>query len=213
MKYCRPEARGDYFHERELDWLRAMSAHNDIGVAAGIYHCANFEICPPLWLTKAAAKLLIELLKREKSQNRGRTAGRIARYRQDLWDFARWCAVIDIRELRERTKQDLKEWVECAAREKLTQDEEEHFHRLKRTSAWLRHDTFECASMTLRGSDAYAGAVAVKRSYRRVQAAYSAHAPARYHLMYGDFVFKIGLDWPGSYKPGTKWVPFYELTP
>lgn len=73
---------------------------------------------------------------------------------------------------------------------------------------------FECASMSLKGSHAYASAIAVKRSYRRVQEAMGTRSAAhRYHLMFGDFVFQVGLEWPGACKPGTKIVPFYDLTP
>lgn len=214
MKYCRPDRPVDRLHEEELDRIRAMCAQNDIAIAAGMYYCATEEICPPPWLVRGAAKLMIELLKREKSQKRGRAAGRIARYRQDLWDFERWSAVLEIREIRERNDKDLKELAARSAKQKLPKHQKELFQNLEKARKWLHQDTFECASMSLRGSHAYASAMAVKKSYRRVQEAMGTRSAAhRYHLMFGDFVFQIGLEWPGACKPGTKTVPFYDLTP
>lgn len=207
MRHCKPSGRVDYFHERELSALEEMSAHNDIAFAAGMYYCAEHQICPPPWLVAGAAKLMIELLKREKSQKRGRAAGRIARYRQDLWDLERYDAVGQVRELRQRIKH------EAETLEKLPAYKKDYPYVAK-AQKWLTHETFECASMSLKGSYAFGGPMAVKKSYRRVKQAFRTRSAAyRYHLMFGDFVFKIGLDWVGAVRPGTKIAPFWELTP
>ena len=76
----------DRFHERELNELKAVTVHSELATAAALDYCAKEEICPPPWVVKKAAELMCDLLKREKAERRGRTAGRIARYRQDLWD-------------------------------------------------------------------------------------------------------------------------------
>lgn len=207
MRHCKPNSRIDHYHELELQSLKEMSVHNDIAFAAAMYYCMQHEICPPPWVVAGGAKLMIELLKREKSQKRGRAAGRIARYRQDLWDFERYDAVGQIRELRERFKR------EAETLEQYPEYKKDYPHVAK-AQKWLANETFECASMSLRGSFAAGGPVAVKKSYRRVKEAMRSGSGAhRYHLMFGDFVFKIGLDWPGAVRPGTKLAPFWELTP
>lgn len=194
-------------HDRELAALEEMSAYNDIAVAAGLYYCAQQGICPPPWLVHRAAELMINMLKREKSQKRGRSGGRIARYRQDMLDFDRWDTVLQIRSLRQRTKEDLRTLSDHPSLKK------NYGKNLEKATKWLRHGTFECASMSLKGSPAFASPVTVKKSYRRVQAAMrSRSAGSRYHLIYGDFFRRVGLDWPGTFKPGTKIVPFWDLT-
>src|SRR3954471_5828831 len=90
MKYCKPARPVDRIHERELDSMRDMIAHKELAVAAAVDYCAEEEICPPPWLVSAAAELMRDLLMKEKAQKRGRAAGHIARYRQDLWDLERW---------------------------------------------------------------------------------------------------------------------------
>lgn len=207
MLHCRPDRPVDRLHEEELDRIRQMSSHNEIAFAAGMHHCANERICPPPWLVQGAAKLLIELLKREKAAKRGRAAGRIGRYRQDLLDFERWDAVSQVRELRWRIKEDTKTITE--------HPELKHaYPHLSKARKWLRHGTFECASMTLKGGPAQASPITVKRAYRRVSRTMRNRVAAhRYHLLWGDFTFKIGLGWPGTVYPGTKIVPFWDLTP
>src|SRR5690606_23087654 len=85
--------------------------------------------------------------------------------------------------------------------------------RYDKARQWLRHDTFECASMLLRGTHAYASPAAVRASYRRVERAHGEGSTSRYHIPYGDFLFRLGLEWPGTYKPDTKTVHFSDLTP
>jgi hypothetical protein len=207
MLHCKPDQPAHRLLEQELDRLKDMSMQNDIAVAAGMYLCANQQVCPPPWLVDAAAKLMIELLKREKSPKKGRAAGRIARYRQDLWDFERWDAVYQVRELRRRTKEYAKELAEHP-------EYARHYRHVPKAQKWLSQGTFECAAMSLKGSPAYGSPITVKKSYQRVQKAMSSRTTAhRYHLTFDDFVFKVGLTWPGTVRPGTKIVPFWELTP
>ena len=213
MHYCRHDRPVDRLHEQELDRLNDMSAQNDIGVVAAMYYCANEGICPPPWLTQSASKLLIELSKRERSRKRGRAGGRIARYGQDLRDYERWSAVLDVRELRRRYKKELKDLSELSAQGKLTAEGKNSLRRVEKACKWLRQDIYDCASMCLRGSNAHARPGTVKKTYLRVNAAMRMGSAAhRYHLMFGDFVSQIGVDWPGARKGGTKFVPFYELT-
>lgn len=207
MLHCKPDRPVDRLHELELDQLQRMSTVNDIGFVCGLYLCATQEICPPPWLVKGSAELLIELLKREKSRKRGRAGGRIARYRQDLWDAERHDMVFQIRELRSRAKQEAQTLAQFPERKS-------SYPHLPKLQKWLRHGTFECASMALRGGPAFGSPIAIKKSYQRVQKAMRNRTSAqRYHLTFGDFVFRIGLDWPGAVHQGTKIVPFWDLTP
>jgi len=206
MRYCREPQPVDRLHEEELERHRKSAVHNDIAVAAAMYYCAEEKICPPPWLVAASANLMIELLKKEKSKKRWRAAGRVARCRQDLFDFDRWNAVHQIRELKKKNKDELeilKTWGDVDQR---------HVTRIHKTQAWLlRHDTFECASMSLTGCDAKAGPEAVRASYRRVKRAMADKSVAyRYSLFTGNFLHRVGIDW--GYRTGTKIVPFYDLT-
>jgi hypothetical protein len=204
MKNCGSNRLVDDLREQEFQRIKDMSVSNDIAFASGLYFCATERICAPQWLLEGAAKLLIELLSREKSKKRGRSGGRIARYCQDLRDYERWCAVLEVREMRLKNKDELK----------VPEEQNKADERIKKTRNWLRYGTFECAAMVLKNTDAYATPAAVKASYRRVEKTMRDRPAAhRYHLTFNDFVFQIGLDWPGATKPGTKIVPFYDLTP
>ena len=107
MHYCKPAGLLDRFHERELNELKAVTVHSELATAAALDYCAKEEICPPPWVVKRAAELMCDLLNREKAERRGRTAGRIARYRQDLWDLERFDAILAIRKFRNRVRRDV----------------------------------------------------------------------------------------------------------
>ncbi len=131
----------------------------------------------------------------------------MARCRQDLYDFDRWNAVHQIRELKAKNKNELeilKSWSNVDQR---------HVTRIHKTQIWLRrYDTFECASMSLTGCDAKAGREAVRASYRRVKRAMADRSAAyRHSLFTGNFLHRVGIDW--GYKTGKKIIPFYNLTP
>src|SRR6266508_4404277 len=107
MKYCKPAGCLDEFHQRTLDELQNVTAHPELAIAAGMDYCAEEEICAPPWLVKATAALLRDLLMREKAHKRGRAAGHIARYRQDLWDVERWDAVEAIRRIKKKVRREM----------------------------------------------------------------------------------------------------------
>ena len=208
MQVCKTHRPVDCLQEEELGRLKEMSIHNDIGVVAAMYHCAQEGVCPPPWLVQSSAEMMIKLLTREISPQRGRSGGRIARYRQDLIDFERWNSVLEVRRVREENRHDLK------AFETFSPEQKKEFRHIEKVRDWLRHGTYECASMSLRRGYAFAGPDGVKASYFKVQKAMRSRSTAlRYHLTFNDFVFRIGLDWPGAVTAGTKFVPFYNLTP
>src|SRR6186997_3143495 len=135
MRYCREARPVDRLHEEELERHRKSAVHNDIAVAAAMYYCAEEKICPPPWLVAASANLMIELLKKEKSKKRGRAAGRVARCRQDLYDFDRWNAVHQIRELKDKNKNELE------SLKTYGDIDQRHAKRIHKTRAWLRYGT------------------------------------------------------------------------
>src|SRR5579862_6857529 len=140
----------DSFQRRQLNELEELTVHRELMVAAAMDFCAEENIDPPSWLVKEAAALLCELLKREKTEKRGRAAGKIARYRQDMWDVERWDAVEEMRRIRNHVQHDLEIMREYGDLFKGSAK----WRNAERLLAWFRHGIFECASMYLTGRDA-----------------------------------------------------------
>ncbi len=205
MRHCETPSPTDKINERELNELKNLSAHQDIAAVAALDYCVEHEIPPPPWVTEAALQVLVDLLKREKSQKRGRSAGRVARLQQDQWDLERWDAVLQARRIRER------------ARKELALHREYHLvphHSLEKLDAWLDNKTFACATMLLSGRNARAGVDAMKASYRKVKRNFEdPTAATNYHVFDGRFLKKLGLEDLHERKPGTKMMPLYNLTP
>jgi hypothetical protein len=90
--------------EEELERLKkALDAGVVLAVPAALHYCREHELQAPAWAIQAALDLLCDLLKRETSQNLGRSGGAVARHRQDLVDFIRWNEVEVLRENQERS--------------------------------------------------------------------------------------------------------------
>ena len=207
MKYCKPAGPLDEIHERELNNMKKMATHNALAVAAAMDYCAEEGICPPPWAVLGSAQLMRDLLKREKAQKRGRAAGHIARYRQDLWDHERWDAVVEVREQQKRIR----------ARVKLLRAHPSYSKKSLKSDekmlAWIGHDwlrAYECAAMVLTGRNARIGVDAMKKSYRRIQRCNL--TDNRYYLLDQRFLRKLGFEGPLERKPGTKLLPLFALT-
>jgi hypothetical protein len=211
MNYASSADPQNAIHQRELGELLKLTVHRELAVAAAMDYCAEEGVSPPLEIVKEAASLILELLKREKAQNRGRAAGRIARYQQDLWDVERWDAVEAVRRIRQRVKRD----IELRRVHGETQDNSRAMYHEERTVAWLRHHgTFACASMLLAGRDARVSAEAVRASHRRCrQRAGTGRTPDRYYIFDERFLRKLGFPHWIDRKRGTKLLPLYNLTP
>lgn len=210
MHHCQPADPLGNFFERQLNELKAVTAYPELATAAALDFCAKEGIGAPLWLVKRAAELMCDLLKREKAQRRGRTAGHIARYRQDFWDMERFDAIFGIRRFRSRVQSDLKISRSLGPAFKKSK----RYEYIKRERAWLRHGTYQCASMYLSGRNSRAGADAIKASYRRVSRNTAGKAALdQYYLFDEAFLRKLGF--PGLFdrKPGTKLLPLCNLTP
>lgn len=205
---CATQKRGRRLFEEELERHRKVAAYNDIAFAAAFHLCASEGKCPPQWLVKAVDDLLIELLKREKSTNRGRSAGRVARCRQDLWDFERSCAVDEVRRIRSETAHELEIMTDYPP------EFENRFIHIKKAQKWLSYGTFECAAMYLRGTFAWGSPHAVRKSYRKVRKAFATRSGNwRYYMFPGDFLGRVGIPYPFTLMPGTKIANFYDLKP
>lgn len=203
MRYCKPNAPTDALDKRELDHLRNMMASNRLAVAAAMDYCAEREICPPPWLVAASVELIVDLLKREKSRRRGRTAGYIAQYRQWAWDFERWDAVLEIRRMRKQAKHNLELEHLCPKHYSI-----KHSKKMQKLLGNSTYE-FEAASQYLTGRDAKAGAHAVRASYRKIN-----NDRANVAVFLRDrFLRKIGLQESQDLKPGTKPWPLCSLTP
>ena len=192
---------------RYLEELQKITAHKELAVAAALHFCVEERIVPPTWVLQGSAQLVCDLLKREKAQSRGRTAGKLARYRQRMWDVERWNAVDQIRRIRERTGLD-------AALIKANPNFYADFLKThnQKMRQWLRHGTFACASMYLHGCYSRAGVEAMKASHRRVRRANKDPSNTDYHYIDPRFLWQVGID-DRKEVQGTKWVPLYNLTP
>jgi hypothetical protein len=198
-------------HARELRALEQMTSHRELAAVAALYYCAEEGLQPPEWAVKLASLLSCSLLKREKSPTRGRAAGIVGRYRQDMIDFERWNAVKLVRENQKRIREEVKlikqRPDDCSIRRRKDRE---------KLLDWLKNDwdrAFECAAMTLRGRRAYAGPYAMRRSYRKVQKLfYRGGDPTRYYQLDDRFLLTLGFEGPCDRKEGTKILPLYNLT-
>jgi hypothetical protein len=195
-------------HARYLDELKKSTAHKELVVAAALHFCAEEQIIPPKWVVVASSELICDLLKREKALTRGRATGHLARYRQDMWDFERWNAVDQIRQIRKKIQHD--DAVLKADPDRQPDCFTEHNRKMRQ---WLRrHGTFACASMYLYGRYSRVGADAMKASHRRVQHANENPSNTRYCYIDPRFLWDVGID-DRIDVPGTKYVHLYDLTP
>jgi len=88
-------------HETELEYLKRMSDSGvPIAVPAALHYCARHGVNAPHWLIIEAAKMVCSHLSGNVPKERGRSCGIVNRYRQDAIDYARWDAVIEVRENR-----------------------------------------------------------------------------------------------------------------
>jgi hypothetical protein len=197
-------------HERNLNDLENMAAHSELATAAALDYCAEHHVPVPPWLVEAAAKLTRDLLLREKPKKRGRTAGIIARYRQDMIDFDRWNEVLVTRENQPRLKRDVTLCRTYLDGNHPSRRDREKMHQ------WLGHTwlrAFECATMSLTGTHSRAGVEATRRSYLKVQRAMKgSEAAMRYHQLDVGFLIRLGCKGWFERKRGTKIMPLYDLT-
>lgn len=207
--HCRPFRSIEALHESQLEVYRCMF-HREIAIFAAQVYCAQYELEVPLWLKKEGAAVSFAMLTGKKSGKRGRCAGWVNRYRQDMADYARWDQVNVVREKQIELKEevaDLRATPDIP--NELVVDRERHLD-------WVGGSlerAFECASMLLQGMPGHAGPDAVKASYFRVQEN-GGDGRFRYHLLPPNLLHALGIEWQVGprLRPGTKFVPLYDLT-
>jgi hypothetical protein len=197
-------------HARELAELEALTEHSELAAAAALDYCAEEKIRPPAWVLRRAATLMSKLLKRDRAEKAGRSVGKVAGYRRDQRDVERWDAVEEMRRIRSKVKSELK----LSKSLKLDCEESPRTRNCKRLAAWFsRYDIFECASMYLTGRDARVSPIAMKASHRRcLRRSSGSQRPDRYYAFDERFLVKLGFPRLQDRRPGTKWLPLYDLT-
>jgi hypothetical protein len=182
------------FHDMELEKLQ--KAHESgviIAVPAALHYCHEHDRVPPPWLIQAALDLLCDLLRREKSTKRGRSAGAVARYRQDMIDFVRWNEVTVLEENQQRSMELMSTYPTCPS-----PLEADIYTQEGAKAEWLgtsRSRLYHCVSEVLEKTDAFGSPESIKRSYLQVQRNERDPAKAfRYYLLPYPFLSKLGIE-------------------
>jgi hypothetical protein len=161
-----------------------------LGVTAALNHSVEHGCSLPSWAAEAALKMICDLLKREKSERRGRAASVIARYRQDYIDMVRWNEVIVLEEKQKTVNQSLIDYASLA-NTKIYQDEAKRAEWLGRT----RSRIFECVSEVLEGTEAFGSPLSIKRSYFEVERNNQHPTKAyRYGWFENSLLERVGID-------------------
>jgi hypothetical protein len=181
----------------------------ELTIAAAMEYCAEWKIAPPQWLVTAASQLLIDLLKSQKANKRGRGGGHIARYRQHLSDLNRWDAVLIVREIRARSDSEMQIVRKRPARFRNTQDTA----FVKKRRDWLHHGTFACASMYVSRYERGVGPQAIRTSYRRIERKNRDPGNYRSCVFDDNFLHKLGLPGLQYTRPLAKRRSLFDMTP
>lgn len=156
----------DPFDHYYLESFSKLAEHEDIATARAIYYCNTHQICPPPWLLRRAASLLIELLRAEKSTGRGKR-NRLARFMADYSKLERWAAVETVLSMRETTKRNdasLKDFPEDRPGSTWSK-----WHN--RTTLWLKKGTYQCAADVLEGEYSNVTPSSIQNGHLEVQKA------------------------------------------
>jgi hypothetical protein len=202
--YCSIEE----LHETQLNDFEAMFRSGvAVAIPAALHYCAEYELGAPAWLVKASAELLCITLQSNSPKKRGRAAGLVTRYCQDMKDFARWDEVCVIREQQKNYRKQVKELRALPKakgelldkQKKLISEQEEVLVRLGHTF----DDAFECASKSLKKTKASGGWDTIRRSYKEVERNLKNPAQAkRYHVFSTQFLHKLGIKAPLEVRQG-----------
>lgn len=196
------------FDLRELDKFRALRHHKEIAMVRAMDFCAEHRVCPPQWLVEAAASIMIEQLKCEKTTRRGCKGSRIANFRQEFRDVERWDAVKQVREIREKFRRNDK-ILKAEAELPVTDGWKRHHEKQRR---WLKQGTFACASRLLVGRDAgVASPHAIRKSFRKIEGTLKGPTPPAGAWFSEAFLKKLGLQDYSERKPGTNLFGILDL--
>ena len=212
MDFSRNQPRMTALDFEQLSILRGMAeAGSELAPAAALHYCAQYNVPAPHWLVQLASGAYCTQLNPATPKKRGRSAGAIERYHQDMVDLIRW----------DQTRQ-------CRYNQKKSQSNvvllRTHFQDLPlpikesylKMAAWTGRDwlrAYECVSMMLRETPAFGGPDAIKASYCRVEQNHRHPTKKwRYFLFDPEFLISVGLTHPSRWDQSSKWVPLYDLT-
>jgi hypothetical protein len=201
----------DGFHRRRLQSLETMGRGGSaIAIPAALNYCDKHGPDLPKWFIRAAAQFTNELVKKKKKAKRGRSAGPLDRYRQDMTDFARYDEVCTVRE---KQKEILQELERLRHLPNLTAGIIEDKERML---AWVGQSferAFQCVSMILAETPAFGGPGAIKASYFRVKEAMLIPEQAyRYHVMDPQFLLSLEILPFELWGKVRKISPLFDLT-
>jgi len=209
----RPFASLEEFHQWQLAVFEIMfssTRSSVVVVAAALDYCAKEKLAHPEWLARAAPDALCNTLCDSAPKKRGRASSPVARFRQDMIDYARWSAVMEVREQQVAIHEQVGELrsLQNVQRDVLAERE--------KMLDWVGHTlqrAFECASMILDGTECFGSPDAMKKSYFAVRRnSRDPKQSMRYHSRDPRFLRKIGINPRLDEQRVTKFVPFFDLT-
>jgi hypothetical protein len=209
------DARAMAEHEFEIQMERfeVMTRHEihpELAVTAALHYCAAHAMPPPQWLAIAATRLLCRLLGNRAPKKRGRAVSPAARYVQDRIEAERWDVVRETREKQIHVKEQVRELNAIPSAPPSIVKDRQRLHEWAGED-WLH--AFECASMQLQMSAAYAGPDAIKKSYQAYQRSGRGRISSlKYYQFDPGFLDLLGIKIDFACR-GNKGRPLYSLTP
>jgi hypothetical protein len=194
-EFDRPFHSLEELHQSKLNNFEKMSRLGaPLGIPAAADYCAEHSLVAPAWLTNAAAEWLCSTLRNGALKKRDRACGIMARYRQDMIDFARWDEVDVIREQQRAVRKKIKTLrKQSKIPRHVLNEQEELLNQLGHTL----DDAFAYASKRLEKTNARGRWDTMRRSYRRVEKAHKdPKNKMRYPVFSHRFLSKIGLKAP-----------------
>ncbi len=217
-RFERPFRSIEELHETQLDDFETMfRSGSDLAIPAAIHYCATHDLFPPAWLTKASDDSLCTALRPYAPKKIGRASDPLVRHRRAMIALARWDEVRIVRDQQENFRRNVTELRALPKTPRGKQQKREQLlEEQEKMLAWLGHTlerAFECASMSLEGTEAAGGSDAVKQSYFKVEKNCRDPKEAmRYYVFDTSFLHRLGLKTPLDVPQVKKFVPMYDLT-
>jgi len=193
----------------ELEWFRKMPCP-ELGALAALDYCERNEIPLPKWALSGVRTALCQRVSGQYSKKLGRSRETGDRLRQDMIHFARYDAVVEVREKQTElanTVAELEELPNCPR--KILEEKE-------KLLAWTGRSlvrAYECAAMMLRDTIAFGCPQTIKRSYLEYHRICNDPSQlARFHLLHPSFIRQLGIKNNLGPQRVRKLVPLYDLT-
>jgi hypothetical protein len=187
-----PKPELDEFWTREFaSYERAVRAGNIGALLSALVDCIRKDLPPPRWLLVQAYSRLIDATTNKPTGKRGRTANPFAQFRQDMIHFARWDVVQEVRDKQVEVAQQVKELrgLKSASAQAMLKEREQLKRWLGRS--WL--SAYHCASVLLKGTQAFGADDAMRASYKLVQRHGRSSKGPRFKLPKDEVLRDLGL--------------------